>query len=195
MKLLYLDCFSGISGDMFLGALFDLGVSQKAVERELRKLKLGDWHLHVTSAINKNVTGLRVEVHTGSHARGTSQKHAHVLAHAHAHEPGHSHTHEHLHDHDAEGEHRTFAEIRSIIESAALSPFVKKHAVSIFRRIAEAEGKIHGVKPQKVQFHEVGAIDSIVDIVGGCVVLEELGVDAVQASELRLGSGFVECAH
>jgi uncharacterized protein (TIGR00299 family) protein len=166
---------------MFLAALLDLGVSQKSLERELSKLKFDDWHLHVSRGLNKNVAGMRVEVHVGTHAT----KHGHVLEHSRPHE------HEHPHAHG----HRTFAEIRSMIERAALSPFVRKHAVAIFRRIAEAEGTIHGVKPDKVHFHEVGAVDSIVDIVGGCVALEELCVDEVRASELRLGSGFVDCAH
>jgi uncharacterized protein (TIGR00299 family) protein len=181
MRLLYLDCFSGISGDMFLGALLDLGVSRQHLERELHKLKLDGWHLNVTRAMNRNVSGVRLEVLVESHVPRSKTLRPRIFANL------HPHTHAH--------EHRTFADIRAMIERAALSPFVKKHAVSIFRRIAEAEGKIHGQKPDKVHFHEVGAIDSIVDIVGGCIALEQLGVDEVRASELRTGYGFVECAH
>jgi len=183
MRLLYLDCFSGISGDMFLGALLDLGASQKHLEHELHKLKLDGWHLHVSRAMNKNVAGLRLEVHVGAHTHTIKAKHPHIFTNL------HTHKHEHAHD------HRTFADIRTLIERSALSPFVKKHAINIFRRIAEAEGKIHGMKPDRVHFHEVGAIDSIVDIVGGCIALEELDADEVQASELRTGFGFVDCAH
>lgn len=183
MRLLYLDCFSGISGDMFLGALLDLGASQKNLERELHKLKLEGWHLHVARALNKNVAGVRLEVHLGAHTHTRKARRAHIFTNLHA------HRHEHAHD------HRAYSDIRALIERAALSPFVKKHALNIFRRVAEAEAKIHGMKPDKVHFHEVGAIDSIVDIVGGCIALEELAVDAVQASELRTGFGFVDCAH
>jgi uncharacterized protein (TIGR00299 family) protein len=179
MKLLYLDCLAGISGDMFLGALLDLGVSQEKLERELRKLKLDGWRLHVTRAMNRNVSGVRLEVLVETNATLAKSSRPRIFSNLHA----------HAHD------HRAFADIRAMIDRSALSPFVKKHAISIFRRIAEAEGKIHGQKPDKVHFHEVGAVDSIVDIVGGCIALEELGVDTVQASELRTGFGFVDCAH
>ncbi len=181
MRLLYLDCFSGISGDMFLGALLDLGASQKHLEHELHKLKLDGWHLSVSRAMNKNVSGVRFEVRVAVATHDSKSKRPRIFSNLHA----------HAHAHD----HRTFADIRTLIQCSALSPFVKKHAINIFRRIAEAEGKIHGMKPDKVHFHEVGAIDSIVDIVGGCIALEALDVDEVQASELRTGFGFVDCAH
>ncbi|MDB6040671.1 MAG: Pyridinium-3,5-bisthiocarboxylic acid mononucleotide nickel insertion protein, partial [Verrucomicrobiales bacterium] len=123
----------------------------------------------------------------------------HIEHHSHheAHEQEHSHEHEHGHSH-LEPEHahgRTFAEIRALIQSSQLSAWVKSRSVSVFERIARAEGKIHGKPPEEVHFHEVGAIDSIVDIVGGCVALEMLGKPRVLAGPVTEGHGWVQCAH
>lgn len=177
MNTLFLDCSSGISGDMTIAALLDLGIPLRRLESELGKLGLArEYHLHVGRKKQQQLTGVRFDVHSAHH-------HNHD-GHGHAAEPPHRHEHG-----------RGFAEIRRLIEKSRLSPFVRKHAVSLFRRIAVVEGKLHGRSPEKVHFHEVGAIDSIVDIVGVCVLIEELNPDQILASAPCDGHGFIECAH
>jgi len=244
MRALFLDCISGISGDMMVGALVDLGVKPSTLEWELSKLSLGDFHLHFDRQKRKEIEGVKFTIHEGAvhtpdqdehghhhdhdhhhehdhedghhghehegesshHTHEHSHEHGHSHGHEeHEHEHGHSHAHEHEHgccDHDHDHHHhdehshgRTHAEIRALIENSELSAFARKHALGIFQRIAEAEGKIHGVSPTDVHFHEVGALDSIADIVMTCVGLEALGVERVFASQLHEGHGTVECAH
>ncbi len=246
MKVLFLDCFSGISGDMTVGALVDLGVKPSTLEWELSKVDLGHFHMHFDRQKRQSVEGVKFGIHEGSthtpeqdepthsHEHGHSHgeeghEHGHAHSHSHEHEHGHTHTHEHEHSHSHEhGEHcqhdhsheghehdhdhgsevhshhhedhghahgRSHREIRGLIEHSELSPFVKKHALSIFGRIAEAEGKIHGQPAADVEFHEVGALDSIADIVCACVGLEALGVEKVFVSALHEGHGTIECAH
>jgi hypothetical protein len=178
MKTLYLDIFSGISGDMFIGALIDLGADAHRLERELKKLKLGGYHLHVARQQKSGIAGVKFDVH---------------LADAHEHHHGH-HRHEHAQEHHHE-ESRTFEEIKKLIRHSTLSAWGKKKSVAVFQRIAEAEGKIHGRPPGKVHFHEVGAVDSIVDIVGACIALELLGKPRVLAAPVVEGAGWVDCAH
>ncbi len=196
MPTLYLDLISGISGDMLLGALLDLGVRLPDVERSLAGLKVGGYHLHAGPDQRSGITGTRFEVHLESeheHAPAPNPNPEHVQAHGHAHEHGHGHPHEPAarhHEHE-----RTFAAIRQMIVASSLSPWVRERAVRVFERIAAAEGKIHGLSPAEVHFHEVGAVDSIVDIVGACVALERLGCPRVLASPVCEGTGWVECAH
>ena len=183
MATLYLDIFSGISGDMFIGALIDLGIDARLLETELGRLGVGGYHLHVKRAQKSAIEGVKFDVH---------------LAHSHSHGPEHSHGHGHGHgegDHSHGDEHRSFADIRRMILSSQLSDWVKQRSVSVFKRIAVAEGKIHGHPPEEVHFHEVGAIDSIVDIVGACIALEMLGCPRVLASPVVEGTGWVNCAH
>ena len=184
MKTLYLDIFSGISGDMFIGALIDLGVDARQLERELKKLKLGGYHLHVARKQTSGIAGVKFDVHlTDAHE------------HHHGHHPDHSHDHHHGHDRHHHDENRTFAEIKKLVAKSKLSAWVKKKSVAVFQRIAEAEGKIHGLPPEKVHFHEVGAVDSIVDIAGACIALEMLGKPRVLAAPVIEGTGWVDCAH
>ena len=175
-----MDLSSGISGDMFLGALIDLGVDAVRLERELRKLKLDGYHLHVTRKQKSGIEGVKLDVLVvkgwGSKVEGR----------------GHERVHTHRHDRDS---NRNFAEIKQLIERSKLSPWVRKKAVAVFQRIAEAEGKIHGLPPARVHFHEVGAVDSIVDIVGACLALEMLGKPRVLASPVVEGTGWIDCAH
>ena len=188
MKLLYLDIFSGISGDMLIGALIGLGVDARKLEGELKKLKLHGYHLHVTRQEKSGIEGVKFDVH---------------LADAHEHHHGHDHDYvyeHHLHKHNrGRGRHhdvgRTFAEIKRVITKSKLSPWVKQKSVAVFQRIAVAEGRIHGMPPARVHFHEVGAVDSIVDIVGACIALEMLGKPQVLSSPVVEGVGWVNCAH
>ena len=229
MNTLYLDIFSGISGDMFIGALIDLGVDARRLEQEIARLGIGGYHVHVARKRKGAVEGVKFDVHLVDHdhrqpdgpahhhlhsdlAEHPSQRHSHSHAHGHAHNHGHAHDHGHEqghdHGHDHEHEHghghghghdhehgRNYADIRALIERSALSDWVKQRSVAVFHRIALAEGKIHGHPPEEVHFHEVGAIDSIVDIVGVCVALEMLGRPRVLAAPVVEGTGFVECAH
>lgn len=207
MRTLFLDCFSGISGDMAVGALCDLGVSAEVIERELAKLGLGDeFHLHFSRQLRCGIEGIKFDVHLThgdhGHAHGpteaTETGHRHDDVHHHEHQDHeHDHVHGHHHHHgSADHVHgRTFSEIRMLIEASELSSFVKSRSVAVFHRIALAEGKIHGMSPDEVHFHEVGAVDSIVDIVAFCVALEELGAPALHASKLMEGTGFITCAH
>ena len=225
MRVLFLDCFSGISGDMTVGALCDLGVKPSTFEWELAKLDLGDFHLHFERGKRQNVEGVKFGIHTGTvHTHGQDEgadEHDHV--HAHEDESGRTHEHDHdhgglehphdhgpRHDHGGEQDHahdhdhghthdhdhgRSYAEIRTLIEASDLSNFVKKHALGIFHRVAVAEAKIHGTSVEAIGFHEVGALDSIADIVCACVGIEELGVEKVFVSALADGHGWVDCAH
>jgi len=237
MPTLYLDIFSGISGDMFVGALLDLGVDSRQLERELKKLAIDGYHLHIAKRSKSSIVGTKFDVHLSSepcmdhgqdptHAEGSSttlpsKTSASSIqfratskspserskapstpelpqAHGHGHNENQNHSHDHTHDHPhshSHAEDRDFAQIRSLIESSRLSSWVQEKAIAVFHRIAVAEGKIHGVPPEKVHFHEVGAVDSIVDIVGACVALDLLGRPSVLASPAVEGTGWVTCAH
>jgi uncharacterized protein (TIGR00299 family) protein len=217
VKVLYLDCFAGISGDMTVGALCDLGVPPSVFEWELSKLEgLGELHLHFERVNRSGITAVKFDVHGGDAAScsgvggeagpaaTTAHEHhhhhspAHGHEHSYAHEHGHGCGHEHAHSADDGHCHahgRSFREIREMIERSDLSDRVKGRAINIFKRIAVAEGRIHGVPTEEVHFHEVGAVDSIADIVCACVGIEHLGVDRVTISPLTEGHGFVDCAH
>ncbi len=219
MRVLFLDCFSGISGDMTVGALCDLGVKPSTFEWELAKLEIGDFHMHFGREKRQNVEGVKFGIHAGAththdqdeepdeHGSAHAHVHDHDHEHEHEHDDGHVHEHEHHehgpeeehdheHDHGDEHQHgRSYTEIRGLIEASDLSEFVKKHALSIFHRVAVAEAKIHGTSVEDVGFHEVGALDSIADIVLTCVGIEELGLEKIFVSQLADGHGWVDCAH
>jgi hypothetical protein len=193
MKTLYLDIFSGISGDMFLGAMVDLGVDFDALEAELKKLKLEGYTLSATRRQKCAIDGVKFDVHLACGGEG-DQSHSH--SHDHSHEHSHSHDHEHSHgSDDGHGHSRNFAQISEMIHKSTLSDWVKQKSVAVFQRVANAEGKIHGMPPFEVHFHEVGAVDSIVDIVGGCIALELLGKPRVRSGPVIEGTGFIMCAH
>jgi len=209
MKTLYLDIFSGISGDMLLGALIDLGLDFHQLEHELEKLRLDGYHLHATRGQKATITGTKFDVHLAhDHPHSHTHHEPAVHDHSHTHSHGHHHHHEHeehSHEHEREHEHeahahehehgRNFSEIKELINQSALSDWVKQKSIAVFQRIAAAEGKIHGLPPEKVHFHEVGAVDSIVDIVGACIGLEKMGRPRVLASAVVEGTGWINCAH
>lgn len=204
MKTLYLDLFSGISGDMFIGAMLDLGVDATQLESELKKLSLGGYHLHLSRARRGSIEGVKFDVHVENDYSHENSEHHHEHHYDHHHAGGsphkHSGAHEEHHRHDAPAaeshEHsRTFAQIRDLIAASPLSSWVKEKSAAVFQRVAAAEGKIHGLPPEQVHFHEVGAVDSIVDIVGACICLELLGRPRLLASGVVEGTGWVDCAH
>ncbi|MCY3022870.1 MAG: nickel pincer cofactor biosynthesis protein LarC [Planctomycetota bacterium] len=183
-KILYLDPFSGIAGDMLLGALLDLGLDLGRLHNELGRLKLSGYRLSAKRVMRGAISGTKFDVEvedappphrtTRADAAGTAVWAGAKAAHAH---------------------HRTCADIKAIIESSGLSDTVKAGSLRVFSRLAEAEGKVHGLTPEQVHFHEVGALDSIIDIVGACIGLEQLGIGAVWCGPIALGSGTVACAH
>ena len=201
MRVLFLDCFSGISGDMTVGALCDLGIKPSAFEWELSKLAIGDFHMHFERAKRQEIEGVKFGIHAGAtHTHDQDEEpdehgEVHAHAHEHEHEHEHDHGHEHGHDHDHHEHGRSYVEIRALIESSDLSDFVRKHALGIFHRVAVAEAKIHGATVESIGFHEVGALDSIADIVLACVGIEELGVEKIFCSPLADGRGWIDCAH
>lgn len=175
MKIVYFDCFSGISGDMTLGALLDLGLSQDLLTQELKKLPLDGYELKIGKSVKRGISGTDVQV---------------LLVHAHEH--GHPHNEDHDHSHH---EHRSYKDIRDLIEGSTLQESVKAMSIRIFVKLAQAEGKIHDKPPEEVHFHEVGAVDSIVDIVGTAILLDSLSAERYIASPLPMGSGMVRCQH
>lgn len=198
MKTLYLDIFSGISGDMFIGALLDLGVNPHRLGHELEKLHLDGFHLHVSKDERQGIAGIKFDVHLSEGHDHDACDHEHnESGHQHSHEHGDHHSHaDHQHDHQhSHDDSRNFAAIKKLIKQSKLSPWVKKKSIAVFQRIADAEGKIHGKPASAVHFHEVGAVDSIVDIVGGCIALEMLGKPRVIASPVIEGTGWIRCAH
>ena len=216
MKTLYLNIFSGISGDMFVGAMLDLGLDLAQLEAELGKLGLDGYHLHSRRLVRGGIEGVKFDVHLDSHhadetpndSSHDSRSHRHGNespgSHSHSHlstrigNLDHAHEHDHTHEHDHAHEHeqaRGYREIRGVICGSGLSDWVKEKAVAVFRRIGEAESKVHGIPIEQIHFHEVGALDSIIDIVGACVALDLLGKPNVLASEVVEGHGWVSCAH
>lgn len=188
MRILRFDSVGGASGDMILGALLGLGADREKLEKTLGAMLPGHFHLRAEPVRLDGLSGLRasVDVHEHEHEH-------HHHDHHHAHEHGHEHEHEHGHHHHHG--HHNFGEIRALIEAAALPAAAKARSIGVFALLAEAEGKVHGVAPEQVAFHEVGAVDSIVDVVGCCLAFEELGIDAVSLSVLPTGTGTVRCAH
>jgi hypothetical protein len=206
-RTLYYDCSAGISGDMHLGAMVDLGVPPEHLETELRKLGLAGWRLQFTRDSRKGIGGTRCDVLLDDNPAGHPVGHGgdvaaapegQVAAPAYSASstftpvartpapiiPGHE-----------PHEHRNHRDIVAMIERSSLADATKRRALAIFARIAEAEAKIHGMPVAEVGFHEVGAVDSIVDIVGAAIALEWLKPDRVLVSTIELGGGFVWCAH
>ncbi|MCW6076725.1 nickel pincer cofactor biosynthesis protein LarC [Clostridium sporogenes] len=187
-RILYYDCFSGISGDMNLGALIDLGVDKEYLLKELAKLNINDeFKIKINKDARKGISGTKVDV-----ILKNSYEHSHDHNHNHDHQNNHNHEHGHNHNHH---HHRNLININKIIDNSELNNNVKKISKDIFLEVAKAEGKVHNKPLEEVHFHEVGATDSIVDIVGAAICLDYLKVDKVLCSKIQVGSGFVKCAH
>ncbi|MEM0965671.1 MAG: nickel pincer cofactor biosynthesis protein LarC [Verrucomicrobiota bacterium] len=188
MATLVYNCPSGISGDMNLGAMVGLGVDPQALQAELQKLPYEGWNLHFDQDERSGISGIRTTVHV-------HPQHSHHHHHHHDHGHSHSQKHDHAHEEGHEHHHRTFKDIRNAIEKSSLSGKVKEDAIACFRVLAEAEGAVHGLDPEDVHFHEVGAIDSIIDMVGAAICWDWLGVDRIVCRNLEVGGGMVRCAH
>jgi uncharacterized protein (TIGR00299 family) protein len=209
MKIAYIDCFSGISGDMFLGALIDAGVPPSLFEDAIASLNVGA-RLAVSKTDRSGVSATKADVLVNEevdrprveHEHYVPHRHGHTREHAHEHIFGHSHhitetvvaEAEHVHEH-GHGHHRGLQEIREIIHNSGISSSAQQTAIRIFEALGAAEAKVHNIEIEKVHFHEVGAVDAIVDIVCAAVGAEALGVDEFVSSPLNVGSGTVKCAH
>ena len=209
MRIGYLDCFSGISGDMFLGALVDAGVSPQLLQDTVAALGVGA-KLEISKVLRSGISATKVDVWVDGEKdmpreeywakQDDNSQHSHEHTHSHSRGHGHNHSHDqgsakeiarHSHGH----EHRGLTEIRKIISASAISESAKKAAIHIFEALGEAEAKIHNVPVESIHFHEVGAVDAIVDIVCAAVGAEALGVDEIVCSPLNVGGGTVKCAH
>lgn len=185
-KILYLECNSGISGDMTVGALLDLGADRRELERSLESLGVGGYHLHFGRKKKCGLDAFDFDVHLEECGEGHAHPHVH-------HQPDHHHQDEH-HSHHPHV-HRNYMDVCRIIDRLDAGERVKELAKRMFRIVAEAESKAHGLPIEEVHFHEVGAIDSIVDIIGVAVCLDNLGIEDVVVSPLAEGSGYVRCQH
>jgi uncharacterized protein (TIGR00299 family) protein len=205
MRIAYLDCFSGISGDMFLGALLDAGVSPELLEDTVATLNIGA-RLEISRVLRSGILAIKVYVYVNGEKDlprevfSEKREHDHHPDHAHEHDSGYKHSHDahtHLHDtHSHPHAHgRSLTAIREIIEKAAISPTAKATAIRIFENLAEAEAEIHDTSIDQVHFHEVGAVDAMVDIVCAAVGAESLAVEEWVCSPLNVGGGTVKCAH
>ncbi|HVC45607.1 MAG TPA: nickel pincer cofactor biosynthesis protein LarC [Terracidiphilus sp.] len=201
MRIGYLECFSGISGDMFLGALVDAGVPLRVLEEATEALNVGA-RLEMRKVMRGGIAATKADVLTGEATAelAHTHEHEHEEGHEHPHEHAHEHTHPHEHDH-ARGEHshdvehRSLSTILGILAAADLSDTVRARASRAFQLLGEAEAGIHAIPLEKVHFHEVGAVDTIVDLVCAAAGAEALGVERWLASPLNVGSGTVQCAH
>ncbi len=218
MRIAYLECFSGISGDMFLGALVDAGVSPRLLEDAVSALGLGA-KLEISRVIRCGISATKADVWVDDEkdmpreeywakqdrvARDRVERAPSPAKADHEHDHHHDHEHHHADEpsragvpapHEHAHAHRGLKEIRKIISSAAISDSAKKTTISIFEALGAAEAKIHRVPIEEIHFHEVGAIDAMVDIVCAAVGVEALGVDEIVCSPLNVGGGTVKCAH
>lgn len=212
MRIAYLDCFSGVSGDMFLGALVDAGVSPRLLEEAVTALNIGA-QLEISKVVRNGVAATKVDVLShGEKDLPRDVYWAQRIEVEQASDHAHHHKHGHRHDsHDAAGPHelppgtrapleshghgRSLNEIRKIIRDARITEIAKTTAIAIFEALGKAEARIHNTSVEKIHFHEVGAVDAMVDIVCASVGAEALGVDEWVCSPLNVGGGTVKCAH
>jgi pyridinium-3,5-bisthiocarboxylic acid mononucleotide nickel chelatase len=211
-RVLYFDCFSGISGDMVLGAFLDAGLPFDDLKRALGSLAMPGYDITAERVLRAGVSATKFSVnehgghdHGGAHGHDHPHAHEHDDHHGHDHGTGHSHSHthehgdhgdshRHSHTHNGHG-HRTLPEIFELIDRAALSAFGRSRAKELFQRLAAAEAAIHHTPVEQVHLHEVGALDSIIDIVGAVFALEWAGAERIVCSPLNVGGGMVESAH
>ena len=174
MKVLYFDCSSGISGNMTLGALTEIVGDENYLINELKKLNVDGYKIEISKKVKNGIAGTYVDV---------------IL------EDIHAHHHEHEHEHHYHHEHRNLNDVNKIIDGSSLDENVKDLAKKIFIRVAKAESKVHNKSLEEIHFHEVGAIDSIIDIVGTVILINKINPDKVISSIVNDGYGFIECAH
>lgn len=235
-RILYFDASAGVSGDMFVGALIDLGASLDLIQRHVAALGVEGIELRARKVLRRGLAGTKFDVldpasgrpvdepaaprphgehghdHHGDHGHDHPHHHGHGHGHAHDHHP-HAHLHPHRHPgdgrehhpdpqghgagapHDGQQEHRGLAEIRRLVRESGIPAQVAEDALSVFALLARAEAKVHGVTPEEVHFHEVGALDSIADIVAAASAFHQIAPDEAWCSPVHVGCGTVRCAH
>ena len=202
MRIAYLDCFAGISGDMFLGALVDAGVDPRILHEATASLNLNAT-LKIEKVDRSGISSSKVHVYEGkiiaeqAHHTAEPHTHQHEAAHTH-HEHNHEHQHPHTHGHEYKHEHthgRSLSVIRNLINAAPLDFAVKQTAIQTFELLGASEARIHNVPIEKIHFHEVGAVDAIVDIVAASAGIHALNIHRWHSSPLNVGGGMVDCAH
>ena len=206
-RQLYLECYSGISGDMMVAALLDLGADEQILRKALASLPVGGFEIAVTRKVKSGLDVCDFDVildaehenhdHDMEYLHGHDHQHihAHDHSHEHVHEDGSVHIHEHHHNHGHRHEHRGLHEILHIIEHADMTERAKETAARVFQILAEAESKAHGVPADQVHFHEVGAVDSIVDILAVAICLDNLDITEAIVPFLCEGQGSIRCQH
>lgn len=188
MKALYFDCSSGISGNMTLAALLEISGKEQFLLDELKKLHVDGYEIKISKQVKNGITGTYVDVIL-------EQEHHHHHHHGEEHTQEHHHRHEGHHDHGHHHHHRNLYDVNAVIDKSSLDQEVKELAKRIFLRVAQAESKVHHKPLDEVHFHEVGAIDSIIDIVGTAILIHEIKPDKIISSVVNDGYGFIECAH
>ena len=210
MKTLYLECTMGAAGDMLTAALLELTGDRQAFIDKMNALGLPGVSVAAEPAVKCGITGTHVtvtvdgveeeagDVHEHEHEHHHDHDHHHDHEHEHHHEHGHEHEHEHHHDHDhghGHHHHASMADIETLINSLDVSGRVKADALAVYALIADAESRVHGRPVTEIHFHEVGTLDAVADVVGVCLLMEQLSPDRVMASPVHTGSGHVHCAH
>lgn len=189
---LIIDGTSGISGDMTVAALLDLGASEEHLREQLATLPVGGFEIAVTRVNKHGIDACDFDVQLAEEL----ENHDHDMAWLYGNEAGTEHTHEHEdHHHTHHHHHRSLADVTEIIENSQLSDGAKRRALAIFTALAAAEAKAHGKTPETVMFHEVGAVDSIVDVCSVAICLDDLGIEDIVVESLSEGHGTIHCAH
>ena len=200
-KTLYLECYSGISGDMTVAALLDLGADREVLKESLKSLPVGGFRTEITRVKKSGLDACDFSVileqdnhdHNMEYLHGSEK--SYTGHHEHSHEVNHEHHHGHTHSHEHPHEHRGMKEITEIIQKSEMTARAKKMAMRVFDILAQAESKAHGVPVEEVHFHEVGAVDSIVDIAAIAICMDNLDISNVIVPVLYEGTGFIRCQH
>ena len=200
-KTLYLECYSGISGDMTVAALLDLGADREVLKESLKSLPVGGFRTEITRVKKSGLDACDFSVileqdnhdHDMGYLHGSEK--SYTGHHEHSHEVNHEHHHGHTHSHEHPHEHRGMKEITEIIQKSEMTARAKKMAMRVFGILAQAESKAHGVPVEEVHFHEVGAVDSIVDIAAIAICMDNLDISNVIVPVLYEGTGFIRCQH
>ncbi|MGN0368049.1 MAG: LarC family nickel insertion protein, partial [Wujia sp.] len=196
-KTLYLECQAGISGDMTVAALLDLGADENVLREALQSLPVDGYEIRISQVTKAGIVAKDFDVILDAEHEGHDHdmEYLHGHAYKHQHEQNHHHQHDHEHGHHHSHEHRSMADILEILHKAKLTVRARDTALRIFDILAQAEAKAHGTTVEQVHFHEVGAVDSIVDIVATAVCLDNLDITQVIVPKLSEGSGSVRCQH
>lgn len=211
MKTLYLECKMGAAGDMLLGALLELMPDPEKTLAQLNGLGIPGVTYRMERTEKCGIQGTHVRVLVNGQEEHSHDHHAHEQMHTHEHDHDHAvekhvhdhthdhavekHAHEHDHDHAHSHHHASMGDIRHILGHLSLSESVRKDAVAVYDSIAQAESHAHGMPVEEIHFHEVGTMDAVADVVGVCLLMDQLGADRVCASPVQVGSGHVHCAH